>query len=588
LIAVANGLRTALLNTNAIVLTEQIRHLTVVASVSESYNDAVSSMLTIRRAAAYSFLLVSPCVYGQDNPLERRAADFDLMQTSVGAAISVAAITTAAAGHANVDVLQKLRYVDPANTAGWSGANAGAWINSAIADCPATGGTVRIAAGAYTIPLDTIIMSKPVRLVGDSRTSTLLTFTGASGTAILINYVSTGNGDYRDWSDGIDRLQILGPGGLNGGVNNAGVGIQIGDSTHIPIGVKIENTLVAGFTTGLTWGNALAWGAHIGHSNFINNTKNFVFNPGGGDGTENLSFDHTVFSDTSNGMVANSVQITGSAVPEIYFNECSFDGAQVVVNIGAVHFVNCHHENPAGNTTNPYVSITGGTVSMLGPRFAQDSTLGSVPTSFVAISGGTVGVSDWLASSAKTMPTVFNISGVTNVYLGVPLGKSGVTTDVTNASSGNVLSFPNANAQITHTINGLTVFATESKGINVLRLKVNAGTAYSGADPAIVPSAGFGKAATVSAATGFDQGFSFSVTAGGTGIAPNATITITFKDGSWTTAPQFQVTRNDTATPSVASAYLTWTTTATTLTITFNGTPTSGQVYKFVCLGMGN
>jgi hypothetical protein len=34
-------------------------------------------MLTIRRVAAFSFLVVSPCVYGQSSPLERRAAYFD-------------------------------------------------------------------------------------------------------------------------------------------------------------------------------------------------------------------------------------------------------------------------------------------------------------------------------------------------------------------------------------------------------------------------------------------------------------------------------------------------------------------------------
>src|ERR1700686_3979822 len=41
------------------------------------YNDLVSLMSTIRSIAAFSFLLVSACVYGQSNPAERRAADFD-------------------------------------------------------------------------------------------------------------------------------------------------------------------------------------------------------------------------------------------------------------------------------------------------------------------------------------------------------------------------------------------------------------------------------------------------------------------------------------------------------------------------------
>jgi hypothetical protein len=40
-------------------------------------------MLTIRRVAAFSFLLVSACVYGQSNPLERPAADFDSNRNSL-------------------------------------------------------------------------------------------------------------------------------------------------------------------------------------------------------------------------------------------------------------------------------------------------------------------------------------------------------------------------------------------------------------------------------------------------------------------------------------------------------------------------
>jgi hypothetical protein len=55
-------------------------------------------MLTIRRAATYSFILVSSRVYGQSNLLERRAADSDWMQTSAGAEKFVAAITTTMCG----------------------------------------------------------------------------------------------------------------------------------------------------------------------------------------------------------------------------------------------------------------------------------------------------------------------------------------------------------------------------------------------------------------------------------------------------------------------------------------------------------
>jgi hypothetical protein len=118
------------------------------------------------------------------------------------------------------------------------------------------------------------------------------------------------------------------------------------------------------------------------------------------------------------------------------------------------------------------------------------------------------------------------------------------------------------------------------------RFKANQGTAYSGADAAIVLSAGWGTGPAVSAAAGFDQAFSFSATAGTTPGA-NPTITVTFKDGTWTAAPQCIVSRNDIITPFNTPPH-TWTTSATQLVVTFNGTPTASNVYKYVVMCMGN
>jgi hypothetical protein len=90
-------------------------------------------------------------------------------------------------------------------------------------------------------------------------------------------------------------------------------------------------------------------------------------------------------------------------------------------------------------------------------------------------------------------------------------------------------------------------------------------------------SAGWGSTAAVSVSTGSqDQRGRVTVTAGGTGIAANPTVTLTFVDGSWNNSPFAVVARNDANSPSAA---LTWTTTATTLAITFNGTPVSGTAY---------
>jgi len=112
------------------------------------------------------------------------------------------------------------------------------------------------------------------------------------------------------------------------------------------------------------------------------------------------------------------------------------------------------------------------------------------------------------------------------------------------------------------------------------RIKANIGTAYSGADAAIVLSAGWGTTATKSAATGTDQAFAFIVNSSGTGQLANPTITITWKDGTWTNNPIVVVLRNDIISPFNTPPH-TWAATATTLTITMNGTPVAGNSYTY-------
>lgn len=100
----------------------------------------------------------------------------------------------------------------------------------------------------------------------------------------------------------------------------------------------------------------------------------------------------------------------------------------------------------------------------------------------------------------------------------------------------------------------------------------------------IVLSAGWGSTATVSAINGTDQRFRFTVTSAGTGQGVNPTATLTFKDGTWTTAPFAVCSRNGGNQPAVLP---TWTTTATTLVITFPGTPVAAETYTLECVVMG-
>lgn len=116
------------------------------------------------------------------------------------------------------------------------------------------------------------------------------------------------------------------------------------------------------------------------------------------------------------------------------------------------------------------------------------------------------------------------------------------------------------------------------------RLVVNTGTAIVAGDFTL--SAGFGATRSISAVTTGtrDMRGQFQVTAAGAGLAANPTITLTFKDGAFPAAPFAMVLRNGGSQPLVQT---TWSTTATTLVITFVGTPVAAEVYGYNYMVMG-
>lgn len=94
-------------------------------------------------------------------------------------------------------------------------------------------------------------------------------------------------------------------------------------------------------------------------------------------------------------------------------------------------------------------------------------------------------------------------------------------------------------------------------------------------------SGGWGNTASVGTITGSDPHARFIVTSAGTGQAASPTITLTFHDGTWTTAPWCGVRFEDASTASELTTAVTQTSTATTMVITFRGTPTATRTYTF-------
>jgi hypothetical protein len=137
--------------------------------------------------------------------------------------------------------------------------------------------------------------------------------------------------------------------------------------------------------------------------------------------------------------------------------------------------------------------------------------------------------------------------------------------------------------QIFHTGSSTSkIFAVDS-GDNTLikRVKASQGTALGAGDFAL--SAGWGAGATVTGVTGSDQGWQMTVTAAGTPAA-NPSVTLTFKDGTWTNAP-ICVSKMVGGTGGVTP--LTEAPAATANTLTFQGTPVAASTYILASVCMG-
>ena len=121
-------------------------------------------------------------------------------------------------------------------------------------------------------------------------------------------------------------------------------------------------------------------------------------------------------------------------------------------------------------------------------------------------------------------------------------------------------------------------------GVAACRLWADLGTTLVNGDFAL--SAGWGTTATaVVASNAKGMRGQVTVTSSGTGQAASPTITLTFPEGTWTTAPEPMVVRNGGT--GVGVTGFTFAATATTLVITAVGTPIAAETYIFRWMLMG-
>lgn len=226
----------------------------------------------------------------------------------------------------------------------------------------------------------------------------------------------------------------------------------------------------------------------------------------------------------------------------------------------------------SGAPTIPSPNITG---TVTGGATYNSVTLSSATIPSPSITGTVSGA----ASYQSPLLITPNIGVAIGTSLN--LGATGVLSTTAQSGTGSIAMTTNANLT-TPTVTTLTDNGTSQ----LKRIRMTQATAYSAADTAIALSAGWGTTATVSGASGTDEALSFTVNSSGTGQGASPTITITFKDGTFTNAPKAVVMRNDSSSP-VTAPFHTISTTATTLTITFVGTPVAGNSYSYFLLVLG-
>ena len=136
------------------------------------------------------------------------------------------------------------------------------------------------------------------------------------------------------------------------------------------------------------------------------------------------------------------------------------------------------------------------------------------------------------------------------------------------------------------TLSGCTNTGQES----VKRIDAHQGTTLVTAD--YVLSAGWGTSPVFTAVRGTDQAATFTIQAKAT-VGANPTVTLTFKNGTWTVAPIVVCGRTElvaaTGAPAAAvtNEFVPTTVSATQIVFTFNGTPVANSTYgcSFICMG---
>lgn len=296
-------------------------------------------------------------------------------------------------------------FVDPTNTQGWAGADAGAWINSAYAYIHTTytdtnGGIIELAPGSYTYSTPIVLanaglMSIQLRGAGDGNGATILNYTATSGTALAV-----GGGSGNDGGVQVHDLTITGT-----ALGNGATALSIGASGICGVaGATLHNVSIRRFTTGISWlTNSSAYAVNLYNVKIQQCTNGL--HPFG---ENNIMVGGLLGGNTTGLLLDQAVEMQLFGVA---FDDNTTTGLNMSASLARATLTGCRFEN-AGLGTDIYVTQSSGTIALLGGAMQSDVTTGT-STGFGQLSGGLFTCRDtWLlGQGSRVFTQVFNCSG---------------------------------------------------------------------------------------------------------------------------------------------------------------------------------
>lgn len=329
-------------------------------------------------------------------------------------------------------------YVDANNSQGWTGADFGAWVNSAYAygnglwgNASNSGGFIiemspSLASGSTTVTTPIVLANYTnlttcwLRGKGDGNGATILNYTPTSGIALSI-----GGGSGNDGGTQLSDFTITGTALGNGatavqwGATAAQINAAYGGSGGSTVnagGTTAKNVSIRRFTNGFT---------QVGTNSYA------------------IKYDQCKVQQCTNGHIPQGENITmyGGLVGSCTFGinpptsggvECSLYGVAFDDNTNAtgcainINNANCRissfgsrFENPSNTTSDNYFQVQAGVFESVGDKYQSDAIAAGTHTGFGTVSGGICNIVDpWIAiaSATPTFTQLFNsTAGVTTL-----------------------------------------------------------------------------------------------------------------------------------------------------------------------------